>query len=145
MSKMVSPRSAMPPTTGGDKDDPAAAPPSLTGSPGLTFAAPISTATHSAAISRVTQVNAIAGLTRKFTPNFLVGVLGGYEHFDYSSQAFNGVLKGDGWTTGAYLGWRLRRTGASMPAAPGRNSASTMRPARPRAILPAIAGSPPSA
>ena len=53
------------------------------------------------------QVNAIAGLTRKFTPNFLVGVLGGYEHFDYSSQAFNGVLKGEGWTTGAYLGWRL--------------------------------------
>jgi len=53
------------------------------------------------------QVNAIAGLTRRFTPNFLVGVLVGYEHFDYSSQAFNGVLKGDGWTTGAYLGWRL--------------------------------------
>ena len=53
------------------------------------------------------QVNAIAGLTRKFTPNFLVGVLAGYEHFDYSSQAFNGVLKGDGWTTGAYLGWRF--------------------------------------
>jgi Subtilase family/Bacterial Ig-like domain (group 3)/Autotransporter beta-domain/IPT/TIG domain len=53
------------------------------------------------------QVNAIAGLTRKFTPNFLVGVLAGYEHFDYSSQAFNGVLKGEGWTTGAYLGWRL--------------------------------------
>ena len=53
------------------------------------------------------QVNAIAGLTHKFTPNFLVGVLAGYEHFDYSSQAFNGVLKGDGWTTGAYLGWRV--------------------------------------
>jgi hypothetical protein len=53
------------------------------------------------------QVNAIAGLTRKLTPNFLVGVLGGYEHFDYSSQAFNGVLKGEGWTTGAYLGWKL--------------------------------------
>jgi hypothetical protein len=53
------------------------------------------------------QVNAIAGLTRRVTPDFLVGVLGGYEHFDYTSQAFNGVLKGDGWTTGAYLGWRL--------------------------------------
>jgi subtilisin family serine protease len=53
------------------------------------------------------QVNAIAGLTRSFTPNFLVGVLLGYEHFDYNSQAFNGVLKGDGWTTGAYLGWRF--------------------------------------
>jgi outer membrane autotransporter protein len=34
-------------------------------------------------------------------------VLGGYEHFDYSSQAFNGVLKGDGWTTGGYLGWLI--------------------------------------
>ena len=54
-----------------------------------------------------TQIDAVAGITHKMTPNFLVGVLGGYEHFDYSSQAFNGVLKGDGWTTGAYMGWRL--------------------------------------
>jgi len=53
------------------------------------------------------QVDAFAGLTRRLTPNFVVGVLGGYEHFDYSSQAFNGVLKGDGWTAGAYLGWKL--------------------------------------
>jgi large repetitive protein len=53
------------------------------------------------------QVDAIAGLTRRISPNFVVGVFGGYEHFDYSSQAFNGVLKGDGWTTGAYLGWKL--------------------------------------
>jgi hypothetical protein len=56
---------------------------------------------------RGTQVNGLAGLTHRVTPNFLVGVLGGYEHFDYSSQAFNGVLRGDGWTAGAYLGWRL--------------------------------------
>jgi outer membrane autotransporter protein len=54
-----------------------------------------------------TQVNVIAGLTHLITPNLLVGVLGGYEHFDYSSQAFNGVLKGDGWTTGGYLGWLI--------------------------------------
>lgn len=53
------------------------------------------------------QINAIAGLTRRLTPDFLVGVLGGYEHFDYSSQALSGVLTGDGWTTGAYLGWRF--------------------------------------
>jgi hypothetical protein len=53
------------------------------------------------------QVNAIAGLTRRLSPDLLVGVLGGLEHFDYSSQAFNGVLRGDGWTAGAYLGWRL--------------------------------------
>jgi hypothetical protein len=54
-----------------------------------------------------TQVNAITGLTHLLTPNFLVGVLGGYEHFDYISQAYNGVLKGDGGTAGAYLGWRF--------------------------------------
>ena len=54
-----------------------------------------------------TQINATVGLTRKLTPDFLVGVFTGYEHFGYNSQAFNGVLKGDGWTAGAYLGWRL--------------------------------------
>jgi predicted transcriptional regulator len=53
------------------------------------------------------QINAIAGLTRKLTPDFLVGVLGGYENFGYSSQTLNGRLKGDGWTVGGYLGWRL--------------------------------------
>ena len=53
------------------------------------------------------QVDALAGITHRLTPDFLLGALGGYEHFDYSSQAFNGVLRGDGWTTGAYLGWRL--------------------------------------
>jgi outer membrane autotransporter protein len=54
-----------------------------------------------------TQVNVIVGLTHLITPNFLVGALGGYERFDYSSQAYNGVLKGDGWTTGGYLGWLI--------------------------------------
>jgi outer membrane autotransporter protein len=53
------------------------------------------------------QVNALAGISHKFTPDFLVGVLAGYEHFDYRSQAFNGVLTGDGWTAGGYLGWQL--------------------------------------
>ncbi len=53
------------------------------------------------------QVDTLAGITHRLAPNFLVGVLGGYEHFDYSSQAFNGVLRGDGWTTGAYMGWRI--------------------------------------
>jgi uncharacterized repeat protein (TIGR01451 family) len=53
------------------------------------------------------QVNALAGLTRRITPNLLVGVLGGYEHFDYSSQVLNGRLKGDGWTVGGYFGWRI--------------------------------------
>jgi hypothetical protein len=53
------------------------------------------------------QVDVLAGLTRRISPNFVVGAFGGYEHFDYSSQAFNGKLKGDGWTVGAYLGWKL--------------------------------------
>jgi hypothetical protein len=53
------------------------------------------------------QVNALAGVTRRITPNLLVGVLGGYEHFDYSSQVLNGRLKGDGWTVGGYFGWRI--------------------------------------
>ncbi len=53
------------------------------------------------------QINTLAGITHRVTPDLLLGVLGGYEHFDYSSQAFNGVLRGDGWTTGAYLGWRI--------------------------------------
>lgn len=53
------------------------------------------------------QVNALMGLTHKLTPVFLVGVLGGYETFDYTSQELNGKLKGQGWTVGSYLGWKL--------------------------------------
>ena len=56
------------------------------------------------------QVNVLAGLSRKFTPDFLVGVLGGYETFDYRSDALQGRLKGDGWTVGSYLGWRITQT-----------------------------------
>jgi Autotransporter beta-domain/Bacterial Ig-like domain (group 3) len=66
------------------------------------------------------QVNAIAGLTRKLTPNFLVGVLGGYENFNYDSQLLNGRLKGDGWTVGGYLGWRLL-PGLRFDASVGRS------------------------
>jgi hypothetical protein len=53
------------------------------------------------------QINLTAGLTRVLTPNFLVGVLGGWETFDYRSDAIQGRLKGDGWTAGAYAGWKL--------------------------------------
>jgi hypothetical protein len=53
------------------------------------------------------QVNLLMGLTRVFTPNFLVGALGGYETFDYRSDALAGRLKGDGWTVGGYLGWKI--------------------------------------
>jgi hypothetical protein len=53
------------------------------------------------------QVNALLGLTRKLTPTFLVGMVGGYETFDYASSDINGKLKGQGWTVGSYLGWKL--------------------------------------
>jgi outer membrane autotransporter protein len=53
------------------------------------------------------QVDALLGLTRKLTPNLLIGVLGGYETFDYRSDALLGRLRGDGWTVGSYLGWKL--------------------------------------
>jgi len=66
------------------------------------------------------QINAISGLTRKLTPDFLVGVLGGYENFSYDSSLLDGRLKGDGWTVGAYLGWRLL-PGLRFDASVGRS------------------------
>ena len=54
-----------------------------------------------------TQMNAIAGLTRKLTSDLLLGAFAGYETFNYTSETLNGRLKGDGWTVGGYLGWRL--------------------------------------
>jgi hypothetical protein len=53
------------------------------------------------------QINALMGLTHKLTPTFLVGVLGGYEIFDYRDDALVGHLKGNGWTVGSYLGWKF--------------------------------------
>ena len=53
------------------------------------------------------QVNGLLGLTRRLLPNFLIGVVGGYEYFDYRSDTLNGRLKGDGWTIGSYLGWKF--------------------------------------
>jgi hypothetical protein len=53
------------------------------------------------------QTNALLGLTRKFTPDFLVGMFGGLEVFNYTSQELTGRLKGEGWTVGGYFGWRF--------------------------------------
>jgi hypothetical protein len=53
------------------------------------------------------QINMLAGLTRRLAPTLVVGVLGGYETFDYRSDALQGRLKGDGWTVGSYLGWKI--------------------------------------
>ncbi|MDE2242896.1 MAG: Ig-like domain repeat protein [Bradyrhizobium sp.] len=52
------------------------------------------------------QWNGLAGMTFRATPDFLVGMLGGYENFDYVSQPLNGRFQGGGWTTGSYLGWQ---------------------------------------
>lgn len=56
------------------------------------------------------QINALAGLTRKLAPNFLIGAFGGYETFDYRSDQLQGRMKGDGWTVGSYLGWKITQT-----------------------------------
>ena len=53
------------------------------------------------------QVNALLGVSRRLAPSLLVGAVGGYETFDYTSQDLNGRLKGNGWTVGSYLGWML--------------------------------------
>jgi hypothetical protein len=53
------------------------------------------------------QVNALTGFTYRFAPTFLVGAFGGYEYFNYSSESLTGRLQGDGWTVGAYFGWRF--------------------------------------
>lgn len=57
-----------------------------------------------------TQINVVAGLTRKLAPSFLIGAFGGYETLDYRSDQLQGRLKGDGWTAGGYLGWKLTQT-----------------------------------
>src|SRR5262249_28087638 len=74
---------------------------------GQKCAAPAGKLTFRTGTPRAAQTNALLGLTRKLTPNFLFGVFGGYENFDYTSQLFNGELKGNGWTVGGYLGWRI--------------------------------------
>ena len=56
------------------------------------------------------QVNLLAGLTRRLLPNFLVGAIGGYETFGYRSDALQGRSKGDGWTVGSYLGWKITQS-----------------------------------
>jgi outer membrane autotransporter protein len=52
------------------------------------------------------QMNALAGITRRIGADVAVGMLAGYEIFNYSSLQINGRLQGEGWTAGAYLGWR---------------------------------------
>jgi hypothetical protein len=53
------------------------------------------------------QLNVTAGLGRKLTPDFLIGLVTGYEHFKYDVASLAGTLKGDGGTVGGYAAWRL--------------------------------------
>lgn len=53
------------------------------------------------------QFNALAGVTRRLGSDALVGAFAGMESLDYRSQPLDARLKGDGWTAGAYFGWRL--------------------------------------
>ncbi|ABE40229.1 Outer membrane autotransporter barrel [Rhodopseudomonas palustris BisB5] len=62
--------------------------------------------TSTASVLSGNQVNALIGLTRRPSPDLLIGVIGGYETFDYKSGTLNGRLKGDGWTIGSYAAWR---------------------------------------
>src|SRR5262249_54447357 len=53
------------------------------------------------------QLNVTAGIGRKLTPDFLIGLLGGYEQFKYTSAALAGTFRGDGGTIGSYAAWRF--------------------------------------
>jgi hypothetical protein len=53
------------------------------------------------------QVNLTVGVGHVVNPDLVVGLLGGYETFDYTLSAVTGQLKGNGWTAGGYAGWRF--------------------------------------
>ncbi|WP_240535211.1 Ig-like domain repeat protein [Bradyrhizobium sp. YR681] len=71
------------------------------------WSAPVLGAPATASTLYGNQVNLLAGLTWKATPVLAIGALGGYETFDYRSDALQGRLQGDGWTVGSYLGWLM--------------------------------------
>ncbi len=54
-----------------------------------------------------TQINATFGLTYLVNPGFVVGLLGGYETFGYEVKTLDGKLDGEGWSVGAYAGWKV--------------------------------------
>jgi hypothetical protein len=53
------------------------------------------------------QINVTAGFGRKLTSDWLVGIVGGYENFNYDVASLTGTLKGHGGTIGGYSGLRL--------------------------------------
>ncbi|WP_417686529.1 autotransporter outer membrane beta-barrel domain-containing protein [Roseibium sp.] len=53
------------------------------------------------------QLNATAGIGYLLTPNFVAGVIGGVETFDYSYGSTSSSLSGTGGTVGVYGGWKV--------------------------------------
>ncbi len=53
------------------------------------------------------QINVTAGLGRKLNSDLLLGVVAGYEHFNYNVSSLTGSLSGHGATVGAYGGWKI--------------------------------------
>jgi hypothetical protein len=56
------------------------------------------------------QVNVTAGIGRQISPDWVIGLLGGYEQFRYDVAAFDGRFSGRGGSFGAYSGVRLSPT-----------------------------------
>src|SRR5262249_5259266 len=54
-----------------------------------------------------TQLNVTGGIGRKLTPDLLVGVFTGYEHFNFTIESLGGKMSGDGGTVGAYAAYRF--------------------------------------
>jgi hypothetical protein len=62
---------------------------------------------QSSASTREEQINVTAGIGKKLSPNFLVGVFTGYEDFSFTMSSIAGKLTGDGGTIGAYAAARV--------------------------------------
>jgi hypothetical protein len=53
------------------------------------------------------QLNVTGGVGRKLTPDFLVGIFTGYEHFNFSVESLGGKMSGDGGTVGTYAAYHF--------------------------------------
>jgi hypothetical protein len=62
---------------------------------------------QSSTTTREEQINVTAGIGKKLSPNFLVGLFTGYEDFSFTMSSIAGKLTGDGGTVGAYAAARV--------------------------------------
>ncbi|MGE0564401.1 MAG: autotransporter outer membrane beta-barrel domain-containing protein [Pseudolabrys sp.] len=53
------------------------------------------------------QANATGGIARKLTPDFLIGIYGGYDHSKYDVSVTNSEMRSNGGSIGTYMGWRI--------------------------------------